>query len=94
MADQPVVEWIRQKYAELSDSLAERGRRTWAAVEAKSLGWGGITVVAEATGIAESTIRRGLKDLAASSDRREGYQRRSGGDGRKLKHVTQDWWVL
>ena len=82
MADKPVVEWIRQKYSDLADSLAERGRRTWAAVEARSLGWGGVTVVAEATGIAESTIRRGLKELETSGAPLEGDQRRSGG-GRK-----------
>src|SRR5271167_4901269 len=82
MADKPVVEWIRQKYKALSDSLAERSRRTWAAVEARSLGWGGVTVVAEATGIAESTIRRGLKELEACGTLAEGSQRRLGG-GRK-----------
>ncbi len=82
MADKPVVEWIRQKYADLANSLAERGRRTWVAVEARSLGWGGVTAVAEATGIAESTIRRGLRDLETANALPEGYQRRSGG-GRK-----------
>ena len=82
MADKPVVEWIRQKYTGLGDSLAERGRRLWAAVEARSLGWGGVTAVAEATGIAESTIRRGLRDLNADRAVAEGFQRRLGG-GRK-----------
>lgn len=82
MANKPVVEWIRQKYADLADSLAERGRRTWASVEARSLGWGGVTAVAEATGLAESTIRRGLRELEIGSSLPEGFQRRSGG-GRK-----------
>lgn len=82
MANKPVVEWIRQKYTDLADSLAERGRRTWAAVEARSLGWGGVTVVAEATGLAESTIRRGLRELEIGSSLPEGFQRRPGG-GRK-----------
>jgi hypothetical protein len=44
---QSVVEWIHQKYAGLADSLAERNRRTWAAVEARALGWGGAKVVPE-----------------------------------------------
>jgi len=82
MADKPVVEWIRQKYGDLADSLAERGRRRWAAVEARSLGWGGVTVVAEATGMAESTIRRGLRELENGGTLATGHQRRSGG-GRK-----------
>jgi transposase len=82
MADKPVVEWIRQKYADLSASLGERSRRIWTAVEARSLGWGGVAAVAEATGVAESTIRRGLKELESGSTLPEGYQRRPGG-GRK-----------
>ena len=82
MADKPVVEWIRQKYAALAGSLGERSRRMWAAVEARSLGWGGVTAVAEATGVAESTIRRGLKDLETEGTLSQGYQRRPGG-GRK-----------
>jgi transposase len=82
MADKPVVEWIRQKYADLADSLGERSRRTWAAVEARSLGWGGVTAVAKATGVAESTIRRGLKELETESTLPQGSQRRPGG-GRK-----------
>jgi len=82
MADQPVVEWIRQKYAYLADSLGERSRRTWAAVEARSLGWGGVAAVAEATGVAASTIRRGLKELETESPLSQGSQRRPGG-GRK-----------
>jgi transposase len=82
MPDKPVVEWIRKKYSDLSGSLGERGRRIWAAVEARSLGWGGIAAAAEATGIAESTIRRGLKELDAGFSPPQGYERRIGG-GRK-----------
>ena len=82
MADKPVVEWIRQKYAYLADSLGERSRRRWAAVEARSLGWGGVAAVAEATGVASSTIRRGLKELETESTLSQGLQRRPGG-GRK-----------
>lgn len=82
MANRPVVEWIRRKYLDLADALAERGRRAWAAVEARALGWGGVTVVSEATGIAESTIRRGLRELEIGNSLPEGFQRRPGG-GRK-----------
>lgn len=51
----------------------------------KTLGWGGVTVVAEATGIAESTIRRGLKELETGNALPEGYQRRSGGGRKKTE---------
>jgi hypothetical protein len=43
--------------------LDERGRRLWAAAEARSAGWGGIAAVVRATGISESTVLRGLADL-------------------------------
>ena len=43
--------------------LDERGRRLWAAIEARSAGRGGITAVVRATGISESTVLRGLDEL-------------------------------
>ena len=43
--------------------LNERSRRRWAAAEARSAGRGGIAAVVRATGIAESTVRRGLEEL-------------------------------
>jgi hypothetical protein len=55
---------IRQRYEALRAGLDERGRRLFA--EARAAGLGGVTAVARATGIARSTIDRGLRDLAAS----------------------------
>jgi hypothetical protein len=43
--------------------LDERGRRLWAASEARAAGRGGIAAVVRATGISESTVVRGLADL-------------------------------
>jgi hypothetical protein len=43
--------------------LDERARRLWAAAEARSAGYGGLSAVVRATGIAESTVLRGLADL-------------------------------
>ena len=43
--------------------LNERSRRRWAAAEARSAGRGGIAAIVRATGIAESTVRRGLEEL-------------------------------
>lgn len=58
---------IRQKYELLSPSMNERLRRLWVATEARQLGRGGITLVSTATGVAHSTIRRGLRELAEGS---------------------------
>ena len=38
-------------------------RRLWAASEATEIGWGGITHVANATGLSRTTILGGIRDL-------------------------------
>ncbi len=63
MPDAQVVEWIRHKYVAVFSELDERARRLWAAAEARSLGWGGISAVAQATGISDRTIRNGIKEI-------------------------------
>jgi hypothetical protein len=57
---------IRERFAALSRHLSERDRRLWAASEARGAGYGGIAAVSAATGIAASTIGRGLKELASA----------------------------
>jgi hypothetical protein len=54
------VEFIRPKYRALAPLLNERTRRCWAATEAQALGYGGISIVAEALGVARGTIHAGL----------------------------------
>ena len=55
---------VRQRFAELRGLLNERERRVWAAVEAKALGYGGISAVARATGISRRAIHVGLRELS------------------------------
>jgi hypothetical protein len=43
--------------------MDERMRRQWAASEATDLGWGGVTCVAWATGLARNTIMAGAQEL-------------------------------
>jgi transposase len=86
MTDALVVEWIQSKYDNLVGDLDERGRRRWAAVEALSLGRGGISAVAKATGISDRTIRDGIVELREGDSPPTGRQRRVGA-GRKS--VTQ-----
>lgn len=54
---------IRERFAAVGRGLNERTRRLFAAVEARTAGYGGIEAASQATGIARSTIGRGLKDL-------------------------------
>jgi hypothetical protein len=78
---------IRERYTALSPQLDERGRRCFAASEARAAGYGGIAATARATGIARSTIGRGLKDLADGSDLPAGRMRRPGGGRKPLTEV-------
>jgi transposase len=88
MPDANVVEWIRDKFVGLADSLDERGRRRWAAIEARSLGHGGIAAVAEAIGMSDRTIRTGIQELESGEALSPDRQRRPGG-GRKARAQEQ-----
>lgn len=85
MPDAHVVEWIREKFVDLAESLDERGRRRWAAIEARSLGRGGIAAVAEAIGMSDRTIRTGIKELESNDSLPPGRQRRRGAGRRSRK---------
>ena len=78
---------IRRKYRALAPEMDERRRRQWAAAEARDIGWGGVSVVARATGVSRPTILAGLRELrlppkarAAAADR----IRRPGGGRRAV----------
>src|SRR5215470_11780276 len=78
---------IRLPYEVVASHLGERGRRLWAASEARAAGRGGVSAVSRITGIARSTINRGLQDLErGSGELPAGRVRRSGG-GRKAATV-------
>jgi hypothetical protein len=74
---------IRQRFVALAPHLDERGRRQFAAVEARLAGYGGIAAVARATGIAPSTIWRGLIELDDPAPLPGDRVRRPGGGRRR-----------
>jgi Rhodopirellula transposase DDE domain len=76
------VETLRAKHAALRSVFTERSRRVWAATEARALGYGGIAMVARATGLSPATISRGLKELDSAAPLAGDRVRRPGG-GRK-----------
>jgi transposase len=76
MPDASVVKLIREKYTALISDLDERGRRRWAATEARALGRGGIAAVAQATGISDRTIRNGISELSDPQSLTVDLQRR------------------
>ena len=77
---------IRRHYDLLRPSLDERGRRLFAASQVRALGYGGLAAVARATGIAPSTIGRGLKELD-QGDVASGRLRRAGGGRKRLTDI-------
>jgi hypothetical protein len=80
---------IRLRFGALNPVLDERARRRFAAAEALAAGHGGVTAVSRATGIARSTINRGLAELReeAAPAAPAGRVRRAGG-GRKPLTTT------
>jgi hypothetical protein len=79
---------IRARFTALLPHLDERERRLVAATEARLAGYGGIAAVSRATGIAASTIGRGLRELAAEASLDPSRVRRVGGGRTPL--TTQD----
>jgi len=57
------AERFKERLLALVPHLNEKQLRIAAALEAKSLGYGGVSAVAEATGIARGTIHRALEEL-------------------------------
>ena len=80
-------EAIGERYRALAGELDERRRRLWAAAEARSAGRGGIAAVVRATGISESTVRRGLAELGSGEPLAPGRIRRPGGGRRPLSQT-------
>ncbi len=54
---------IAERYRLLGPQLNERQRRAFAASEARTFGYGGIVAAARACGLAENTVRKGLREL-------------------------------
>ena len=74
---------IRERWEADGSKRDERGRRLFAASEARAAGWGGLAAVSNITELARSTIERGLKDLDAPP-LAPGQVRREGGGPRPL----------
>ena len=76
------VAGIRARWDQMAPNLDERSRRLFAASEALMIGLGGVTAASTATGMARSTINRGIKELKAGRRESVGRVRRPGA-GRK-----------
>ena len=79
---------IRRRWRQASAFLDERGRRLFAANEALAQGHGGVSATSIASGLARSTIDRGIEELRCARNDLGGRQRRPGG-GRKSAVAQQ-----
>ena len=79
---------LADKFAAIRTTLTERGLRLWASAEARSLGHGGIKMMAQVTGLGRETVARGIRELADGDDTKRSLpphaSRRQGGGRKKL----------
>jgi Rhodopirellula transposase DDE domain len=81
---------IGERFRALAPELTERGRRIWAASEARAIGRGGIAAVARASGIAPNTIRRGIAELDGGQRLPAGRVRRAGAGRKPISETDPD----
>ncbi len=82
--DAMALKTVRSKFRTLARALDERQRRLWAAAEAGAMGRGGLALVVKATGMAKTTVLRGLAELHARERLPPGQVRRRGGGRKEL----------
>src|SRR6266542_1605307 len=63
MSRDTILEAVRRKFELLRPLLNERLRRPWAACEAMTLQRGGVTLLAQATGLSRTTLGAGRREL-------------------------------
>jgi hypothetical protein len=73
---------IQEQMRSFHQSLSEKDRRRYAAIEALKLGRGGLTSIADLFGCDRHTIRQGIEELGDSEALNQHHIRRPGG-GRK-----------
>jgi len=76
---------IRARYEAIRGSLNEGLRRRWAAAEAQAAGYGGLTAVANATGLSIATIRKGMSELRTGAETQIDRIRRPGAGRKKIE---------
>jgi len=89
MQDAQTIARIRRKYQLLAPEMDERWRRQWAAAEARELGWGGVSLLARATGLSRPTIHAGIRELDLTTAQRTALADRIRRPGAGRQRQTQ-----
>jgi len=74
---------VEQQMSRLYQSLGERDRRRYAAVEAGKLGHGGLEYIAKLFGCDPKTIRHGMAELESDEELVSERQRKKGVEGNR-----------
>src|ERR1700674_968466 len=85
----PDADGLARKFELLAHVLDERSRRLVAAAEAEAQGFGGVTAVAQASGLSRGTVIRGMAEIKTAAKPARGQRIRRKGAGRK-RTVDQD----
>jgi hypothetical protein len=86
-----IDEWVlAAKFGTILPHLDERQRRLLLAAEARSLGHGGISLVARAAEVSRVTVTSGVDELEAGEDPTPGRARRSGGGRKSLTETDTE----
>lgn len=80
----PIEEQMRAFY----HTLAEKDKRRYAGIEARKLGYGGITYIARVLGCSRETIHKGMTELDGLPEDESDRRQRRRGAGRKPYHQT------
>jgi len=91
--EEKLIEQIKIKYEKLKPYLNQKTLRIWAAVEAISIGRGGVSAVSSSTSISRTTIYQGIDDLE-SNDNSDNKRIRQTGGGRKKLIETDDTLII
>ena len=82
---------MEQKMRDFAQTLSEKDRRRFAAIEAAQRGFGGIVYVAGVLGCSTKTIERGIKELDELQDDPAAGRVRRPGAGRKKRSNRSRW---
>jgi hypothetical protein len=83
---------VREKWRLLKATMDERARRLWAGTEAGAIGYGGVAMVARATGLAISTVRKGRDEARAGARPEDVVKVRRSAGKRPLEVLHPEVW--
>jgi len=81
-----VVGAVQRRIAALWPHLNERQRRLLLGAEARELGWGGVSAVAQVAGVSRTTVTLAVSDVESPPKLPEGRSRRAGGGRKSALH--------